>query len=511
MDIKLPIRCRSHYSLLDSVLRPQDIVNISKTNNTKYACQIDYNNLSGSIEFYSKCIKNEIIPIIGVEIPVDNSSTIVFIAKNLDGYNELLKIVFDSNISSCQLNFDNYEYNNILVCYGYNGSAPISKIPYKHSFKVEQEITVHQNNADIDLLQIVTALKYKTTVSKIKLNQNLDSNKFIDSSILDHIEKYDIASKPKLPKFDGIENNVDLFNKLVYSGLQRLNKNQDTKYVSRLESELNVLNSAGLANYFLVLYDIVKFAKQKDSLSVGPGRGSSAGCLTSYCLDITSIDPLKHNLIFERFYNAGRNTKDYVSLPDIDIDFASESRSDVIEYIKSKYGDQNVAHIATYQTLMGRAAISGVFRTVNNLEFRDIKLITKNIDDKAKIADDLQHMKESGEEPSVIKWALLNKAKKLEEWCVLKDNKYEGQYANEFRMAVALEGLKCSLSKHAAGIVISPKPMREFIAMVWDPKDKQMIIGPEMNEIETVGATKLDCLGLASISKIRDTILGNYE
>jgi DNA polymerase-3 subunit alpha len=275
-------------------------------------------------------------------------------------------------------------------------------------------------------------------------------------------------------------------------------------YVDRIKKELAVLEDSGLSSYFLIVSDIVEYVRSKGWLP-GPGRGSAAGCLVSYLIGITSIDPIKYNLIFERFYNAGRNTKDRISMPDIDVDVPIQYREDIIQYIKNKYGQNKVSQMITFNTLKGRGALKEVLRVYDNLSFEEMNRITKNIPDEAKIADDLQEMKDEDGEASIIRWALENNADKLKEWCFIDDNdELSGPLAKRFEQAIRLEGTKYNQSKHAAGIAICSSELDELCPMIYDTKTDQSIAGLEMSDLESIGIIKFDILGIALLDKIME-------
>jgi DNA polymerase-3 subunit alpha len=273
-------------------------------------------------------------------------------------------------------------------------------------------------------------------------------------------------------------------------------------YADRIKYELEVLQGAGLSSYFLIVSDIVNYVRNSGWLP-GPGRGSAAGCLVSYLIGITSIDPIKYNLIFERFYNAGRNTGDRISMPDIDVDVPINKREHIIEYIKNRYGQEKVSQMITFNTMKGRGALKEVLRVYGNISFEEMNNITKNIPDEAKIADELQEMKEDTGEASIIRWSLENQVDKLKEWCYLMDDgSLAGPLAKRFEQAIRLEGTKSNQSKHAAGVVISSQNLSDICPMVYDSKNKQTIAGMEMQDLESLGVIKFDILGVAMLDKI---------
>ncbi len=323
------------------------------------------------------------------------------------------------------------------------------------------------------------------------------------------VEEYDILSKPKLPPFscpDGY-NPDEYLRQLCRNGWRdkiadNIPKENQQVYLDRIKYELEVLQGAGLSSYFLIVQDILTFVRENDWLP-GPGRGSAAGCLVSYLIGITSIDPIKYNLLFDRFYNAGRNSATHISMPDIDVDVPIDKRENIIEYIKQKYGKDKVSQMVTFNTIKGRGALKDVLRVYGNISFEEMNRITKSIPDESKIADELQEMKEETGESSIIRWALENNVDKLKEWCYIDDNgELKGPLAKRFEQAIRLEGTKSNQSKHAAGIAISSEPLNEICPMVYDSKNDQLIAGMEMQDLESIGIIKFDILGVAMLDKI---------
>lgn len=322
-------------------------------------------------------------------------------------------------------------------------------------------------------------------------------------------EEYDILHKPLLPEFKCDAQNPDEFlRQLCRNGWRekidkQIPKDQHQTYVDRIKYELEILQGAGLSSYFLIVQDIVNHVRQNEWLP-GPGRGSAAGCLVSYLIGITSIDPIRHDLIFERFYNAGRNTKDRISMPDIDVDIPINKREYIIDYIKQKYGEDKVSQMITYNTMKGRGALKEVLRVYGNVSFDEMNRITKYIPDEAKIADELQEMKEDTGEASIIRWALENNVDKLKEWCYIseEDGSLSGPLAKRFEQAIRLEGTKSNQSKHAAGVVISSQDLKSVCPMIYDNKNKQTIAGMEMQDLESLGIIKFDILGVAMLDKV---------
>jgi DNA polymerase-3 subunit alpha len=325
----------------------------------------------------------------------------------------------------------------------------------------------------------------------------------------DMCEEYDILSKPNLPPFDCPDgyDDAEYLRQLCRNGWKTKIANtvpaeDQQAYIDRIKYELDVLQGANLSSYFLIVQDIVNYVRGNNWLP-GPGRGSAAGCLVSYLIGITNIDPIKYNLMFDRFYNAGRNTKEHISMPDIDVDVPINKREDIIQYIKNRYGIDKVSQMITFNTIKGRGALKDVLRVYGNISFEEMNRITKNIPDEAKIADELQVMKDETGEASIIRWALENNADKLKEWCFIdQQGELQGPLAKRFEQAIRLEGVKSNQSKHAAGIAISSQTLSDICPMVYDSKNDQMIAGMEMQDLEAIGIIKFDILGVAMLDKI---------
>lgn len=328
--------------------------------------------------------------------------------------------------------------------------------------------------------------------------------------IADMCESYDVLSKPLLPEFKcpGGATPDDYLRHLCREGWKkkiasRIPKDQHTVYADRVKEELGILQGASLSSYFLILNDICKFIERNGWLP-NVGRGSAAGCLVSYLTDITQVDPIKYGLNFSRFYNEGRNTKDRVSMPDIDLDVPASKRDKVIDHIKDVFGEKKVGQICAFQTMKGRGAMKEVLRAYGTTSFDMMNKVTEFIPDESKIVDDLQIMKEEEGESSIIRWALENEPKKFEEWAILKDDgTIDGPLAKRFEQAIRLEGTRKSYGKHASGIVICTEDLGDMCPLVLDKKNGTMMAGYEMRNLEDVGGVKLDILGLSLMDKVQ--------
>ena len=251
---------------------------------------------------------------------------------------------------------------------------------------------------------------------------------------------------------------------------------EDSIYKKRLEMELNVIESMGYVEYFLIVWDFIHYAKSHN-IPVGPGRGSAVGSIVSYSLDITEVDPIKYNLIFERFLNPER-----VSMPDIDVDFCIERRGEVINYVTEKYGRDNVSQICTFGTLKAKAAVRDVARALD-ATYQEGDEIARAI-------------------PNDLKMTI---AKALEINPELK-TRYEQEplVKNVLDMSMALEGLPRHASTHAAGVVISNRPLQEYVPLY--SSDKGPATQFNMTTIEELGLLKMDFLGLRNLTVIKDAL-----
>ncbi|MTI65654.1 MAG: DNA polymerase III subunit alpha [Firmicutes bacterium] len=280
-----------------------------------------------------------------------------------------------------------------------------------------------------------------------------------------------------LPEFDLPEGytNVEYLKELCLNGLNERYDNITDEIKDRLEYELNVIISMGYVDYFLIVWDFIKYAKD-NNIMVGPGRGSAAGSLVSYTLGIIDIDPIKYNLIFERFLNPER-----VTMPDIDIDFCYERREEVIDYVVRKYGEEKVAQIVTFGTMAARGAIRDVGRALN-LSYGEVDFIAKQI-------------------PMELGMTI-KKALKV-------NNKFNEAYDEDEKVkelidtAIAVEGLPRHTSTHAAGVVISKLPVTEYVPL--GRNSDAILTQFTMTELEELGLLKMDFLGLRNLTVIRDT------
>lgn len=287
----------------------------------------------------------------------------------------------------------------------------------------------------------------------------------------------------KLPKFPVPQgfSSYEYLKKLCIEGLENRYGSEYKKHINRLEYELDIINSMGFVDYFLIVWDFIKFAKDND-IVVGPGRGSAAGSIVAYSLRITDIDPIKYNLIFERFLNPER-----VSMPDIDIDFCYKRRPEVIDYVVKKYGKDQVCQIVTFGTLAARNVIRDVGR-VMELPYADVDKIAKMIPQAIGIT---------------LNKALYDKDMSNPEFRQAYENDPSVKHLVD--MAMKLEGLPRNTSTHAAGVIISDRPIVDYIPLMLNTKDNSIATQFVMTTCEELGLLKMDFLGLRNITIIQDT------
>lgn len=290
--------------------------------------------------------------------------------------------------------------------------------------------------------------------------------------------EFGAMNMPAFPIPAGYADDAGYLVHLAQEGLGKRYQRIGEKLQQRLDYELEIINKMGFAGYFLIVQDFVCFAKD-NGISVGPGRGSAAGSLVAYCLEITDTDPIKHNLLFERFLNPER-----ISMPDIDIDFADTGRDRIIRYVIDKYGEDNVSQVITFGTMGAKAVIRDVGRVLG-MDFGEVDRIAKLVPGELKITldkaidqvDELKLMSESSDE----KGQLIEHARKL-------------------------EGLARHASVHAAAVIIAPSDLTDFVPLYKSPKDGRVTTQFDGPTCEDIGLLKMDFLGLKELSLMDETV-----
>lgn len=501
-----PLYIKTENSLLNSMISIDKLIDFAKKNNIK-SLTITDNNMYGVMEFYHKCLENEIKPIIGLEVIIENKKIILY-CLNYDGYKNLIKIATSQSDNTLNYEFLSIHSDNLLCIVPYNSIniylklECIFKIIYKGYKNLEERKKLEGTNLiyinEILYLNKIDSIYYKYLVGirdgvileKVNYNNlnylyTLDEIKKMYPNDLENNYKITDLCNVKLEfhlnllpvyEFDENISSYEFLRKLSFDGLNKIfGRDIEKKYIDRLNYELDVINKMGFCNYFLVVYDYVNFAK-KSGILVGPGRGSAASSLVSYCLNITTIDPIKYDLLFERFLNPER-----VSMPDIDIDFEYDRREEVIDYCRKKYGIKKTAPIITFGTLGAKQVIRDVARVM------DIDLDI--VDTLSKLLDSKQNLKENYLKNKKIK-DLLNINKDL---------------FNLYKISTKLEGLKRHKTIHAAGVVISNCDLDEVIPLDMH-SDNFYITGYSMEYLEEIGLLKMDFLALKNLSIITDVI-----
>ena len=547
-----PLRNYSHYSICESNLKVDDIINHAVSENLPSIALTDYKLLSGVLDFSIKAIKKGIQPIIGIDVDyIDNlqrSSRLTLLAKNYKGYSNLCKLSTEFNINNnFKLSIDNisnYSDGLILICGGLY--SIFYKLPFdiknldtlkneisllKNFFnnelffefdinlnntylsKISNDLKIHcfqssfsfyRDKKDFDGIEILNCLKngkYKqNSIFSInndyflkKIDSLTGSNPiFIQNSnvIKKKINFFLEEKEPLLPKYSekkGFDEKQELIQQ-ARSGLDlrisRIFSNLPIeefnliaqKYRDRNEYELKIINNMSYSGYFLIVSDFIQWAKS-NAIPVGPGRGSGAGSIVAWSLMITDIDPIKFGLIFERFLNPER-----VSLPDFDIDFCKTRRDEVINYVKEKYGNENVAQIITFGSMISRGILRDVGR-IEGMPYGEVDKLVKKIPYNPTSPLTISQLKNEHADQllDVIDSPLFLKAE-------------------------SMEGALRNVSTHAAGIIISTNSLYGNVPLFKDESSSIMATQFNMKDCEKAGLLKFDFLGLANLSIIDDTI-----
>ena len=485
-----PLYIKTDNSLLSSLIKIDDLIKYAKNKNIKSLAITD-DSMYGCIEFYIKCKENNIKPIIGLEI-----NNIVLYAINYNGYKNLIKLSTIKSKEPVDINILR-KYSDDLLCivpyhnlnnyddykfykYLYKGYTNLDEKNSINGNKIYLNEVLYLEEKDKDYLKYLYAIKKGVTVNEININKHdnylLSYQMYQDETNEEIIELCNLELplyQDLLPVYD-CPDNLDSFTylkQLVIIGLKKIFGDRVNKiYLDRLKYELNIIKKMGFCNYFLVVWDYVKYAKENNIL-VGPGRGSAAGSLVSYCLGITTIDPIKYNLLFERFLNPER-----ISMPDIDIDFEYTKRDDVLKYCINKYGIKKVAPIITFGTLGSKQVIRDVGKCLN-MDNKIVDSIAKKIDSKLSLQKNLEQLKQ---------YLNTDELKRL------------------YKISLKLEGLKRHTSIHAAGVVISKYDLDEIIPLSYH--DNYYITGYSMEYLETIGLLKMDFLALKNLTLLNNVL-----
>ena len=557
------LHVHSEYSLLDGACRIKDMIKRAKELGQPAIAITDHGCMYGVMDFYKTAKSEGIKPIIGCEVYVAKRSRfdkvreydseiyhLVLLCKNNVGYQNLIKIVSQSFIEGFynkpRIDEDLLrQHSEGLIALSACLAGAIPRALNRNDYEAAKEIALNyqkifgkdnfylelQNHGiaeEIRILPMLSRLSKETGIPMvatndchyitqedsrmhevllcIQTNHTVEDDDKMDfgtdqvyiksekemRALFDNFEgaientakiaemcnvEFEFG-KTKLPHFD-VPNNQDpyeYFKEQCYNGLYKnYGKNPAKTLVDRLEYELSTIKKMGYVDYYLRVHDFVRYAKSVD-IAVGPGRGSGAGSLAAYCIGITGIDPIKYNLLFERFLNPER-----VSMPDFDIDFCYVRRQEVIDYVIRKYGADHVAQIITFGTMAARGAIRDVGRALA-IPYAEVDSVAKLI---------------PMELGMTIEKAMSNSVdlkKKYEENPKLKEL---------IDMAKKLEGMPRHASTHAAGVVITEKPVSEYVPLA--KNDEAIVTQFTMTTLEELGLLKMDFLGLRTLTVIKDT------
>ena len=474
------------YTLLNSLVKIDNLVEYANNNNIKVLGILN-DNLYSTMEFYTKCKNNNIKPIIGLIKETDSLEYYLY-PKNYEGLVDLFNERFYTSNIICVIPYKSRElYNKINIVDKY--------ISYINKDELNDILSITNNVVSINKVYSLDkeSVKYVNYLHMIDKGLTISDYSFLDYSnnvIGKNYDEFDISTtiqfsnmidinicsdKKYIPKY--CDDSYDFLKKLCNKGLiKRLNNKVSDEYKNRLEYELNVIKNMGYVDYFLIVYDYVRYAKVND-IMVGPGRGSAAGSLVSYTLGITEIDPIKYNLLFERFLNPER-----VTMPDIDIDFDATKRYKVIDYVVGKYGRDKVSNIMTYGTLGSKQVLRDVSKCLE-VDSKIVDRLSNFIEAKKSLKDNLND----------------NVKKMIEQYSNLK---------NAYYVAMKLEGIKRQIGTHAAGVVISSVSLTDLVPVI--KNDNNYLTGYTMEYLEQLGLLKMDFLAIKDLT-ILDSIMKSVE
>ena len=504
----IPLYNKSNYTLLSSLLRIDDIVKYAKASNLQSIALTD-TNMYGVMEFIKKCKSSDIKPIIGLDIVLKDFNIVLY-AKDYEGYQSLIKLSTIQNERVVE-GKDLKKYNKNVI-----GVVPFKyRDKYKDLSKIYDELYLGYSNKQEEKEALILTKNvvffreslylYKSNVEILPYLYRIRDSKTISDEITYEVEEHELKISDVLELSDntGLINSIKIADscnleipkrdnllpiyecddpskylfELCKAGLsKRLGGSIPDNYKKRLSYELKIINDMGFPNYFLVVYDFIKYAK-KNKILVGPGRGSAAGSLVSYSLGITDIDPIEYDLLFERFLNPERKT-----MPDIDTDFPDNKRDEVINYVVEKYGKKRVSGIVTFGTLGAKQVLRDVARVLNIPNYK--------IDGLSKFI------------PAFTKDKLKDFYNKNKVFKTRIDS--DELLSKMFDIAVKIEGFPRHTSSHAAGIVMSRVDLDEVIPLTMS--EGMYLTSYSMEYLEDLGLLKMDFLGLKNLTIINNII-----
>ena len=491
------------YSFMESVISIDKYVRAAKDYGYTHLAMMDIDNLYGAFDFLEVTKKYGIHPLLGLEMTLlvdEQEVNLRFLALSSVGYQQLIKLSTAKMQGEKTWSVLSQYLEDIAVIVPYFEEIESLNLEYDYYIGIYPEtltsefhhpiLPLYRVNAfesrDREVLQVLTAIKENLPLREVPLRSRQDV--FISASsleklfqerfpqALDNLEKlissisYDLDTSLKLPRFNPARPAVEELRERADLGLAQ--KGLTSKeYQDRLDQELTVIHDMGFDDYFLVVWDLLRFGRS-NGYYMGMGRGSAVGSLVSYALDITGIDPVQKNLIFERFLNRERYT-----MPDIDIDIPDLYRPEFIRYVRDRYGSQHVAQIVTYSTFGAKQAIRDVFKRYGVPEY-ELTNITKKIS---------------------FRDTLTTAYEKNLQFRQVINSKIE--YQKAFDIARKIEGYPRQTSIHAAGVVMSDQDLTDYIPLKYG--EDMLITQYDAHGVEANGLLKMDFLGLRNLTFVQ--------
>lgn len=536
----VPLHCLTHGTPLVSQVLPEEVAEFAKETGYASIGLADIDQLYMCVKYDAAMKKAGLKPMLGIQLKLfggEEEGYVSLYAKNKAGWQELLYIVYLANNPGNYKIGPRLEILEFLQCLSHNlivvirdkfidlferhangysvyvGVDPISPgfegLRNSSLPKVAISPNHYLKQSQWHVNKYLFASYLKTTIksSEHRLFSNneyyvLSEADLLDRGILqeeidntgriyEEIETFDITYKQELPHFDTPNgmSQEDYLRQLCRDGFKRLGLPTE-KYVDRIKHELDVIAKADIAGYFVIMQDVINWAKSQGIL-IGVGRGSAGGCLTSYLTGITNVDPIKYNLLFERFYSADRG-----GLPDIDTDVPPSKRERLIHYIEDKYGKDKFAQLATFNTLRGAAGLKIIFRALG-VDASEQNFITKRMPPEAKIAPELKQQKDELGTDSLLLWCI-NNMEEFGQWCS-KD--FTGPYAQEFQAAIEVDKVIQGRGRHASAYALANESIYKKAPLIWDVSAGRYVVGVNMDDAEKLGLVKLDLLGIDLLDK----------
>lgn len=497
-----PLHINTEYSFQESTIRIDDLIQEAVRNNLTSLVITDHNSMFGVAEFVNKTKKAGIKPVVGLDLDVDDFR-LILLAKNFDGY-KLLNRLSSKKMRGNAIKLSEIISNDLFVVdhptmghFATKGTQleignyfiGTDSAKFANSVYVQEgRILTEDQRETLSLLTSMVGNEFNaSSIEPLNFNPSVDKVLLEQASII--VEKCNIIwpeSKAPVPHFKndkGISSIKYLKQVIQEAAIPILKEVDDVKkYADRIKYEVSIIEKLGFEDYFLIIWDMIKWAKE-NGISIGPGRGSAAGSIVSYILNITEVDPLEYGLLFERFLNPER-----VTMPDIDIDIQDNKREEVVQYLFDRYGSDNVALISTFSKLGAKSSIRDVARFLN-IPSRDVNTISKLIPADSNLKDAYK---------SVSKFrALIDSSE---------------EYSKLFRLASTIEGLPRQHSTHAAGIVLSDNAITDKAPTIEGP-DGHNQVQYSMDYLEENNLLKIDLLGLRNltiIKRIQEEIYENH-